>query len=183
VPLNFIGPYVIGDFNGDGKPDIATASSTFLNMGSRAFQQVPGDGLDLSNGCQFAVGDFNGDGKDDVAVSFPGEDSIAIYYSNGDGTFYAGTELDVGQEPGAIVTGDFNGDGLTDLAVGLQFSHQVCMLFNNGNGQFSRSFFASGAYTVAMTSSDLNRDGKLDLVIGNFQLDIAPPNVDVVFHK
>jgi hypothetical protein len=56
-------------------------------------------------------------------------------------------------------------------------------LFNNGNGEFSRSFFASGADVVAMTASDLNQDGKLDLVIGNFLLDSAPPNVDVVFHQ
>jgi len=34
-----------------------------------------------------------------------------------------------------------------------------------------------------MIASDLNRDGKPDLVIGNFLLDFAPPNVDIVFHK
>jgi hypothetical protein len=184
VPIpNFTGPYVIGDFNGDGKPDIATASSTFLNMGGRAFQQVQGSGLGLDNGAVSAVGDFNGDGKDDVAVSIPGENLVVIFYSNGDGTFSAGPELDTGQEPGAIVAGDFNGDGLTDLVVGLQMSHQVCILFNSRNGQFSRSFFASGAYTVAMVSSDLNRDDKPDLVIGNFGFDFAPANVDVVFHQ
>jgi hypothetical protein len=56
------------------------------------------------------VGDFNGDGKDDVAFVFNGEFSINIYYSNGDGTFYEGTQLDPGDYPGAIVVGDFNGD-------------------------------------------------------------------------
>jgi hypothetical protein len=54
--------------------------------------------------------------------------------------------------------GDFNGDGRTDLAVGLMLSQQVCLLFNSGNGQFTRSFFASGASALAMTTSDLNRD-------------------------
>jgi len=57
------------------------------------------------------------------------------------------------------------------------------MLFNASGGKFTRSFFASGALTVAMTASDLNRDGKPDLVIGNFEFDFAPPNVNVVFHK
>jgi FG-GAP-like repeat/FG-GAP repeat len=129
------------------------------------------------------IGDFNGDGKDDIALNLPGESTISIYYSNGDGTFYQGVQVDPGQYPGAMVVGDFNGDGRPDLAVGLMLSQQACILFNNGNGEFTRSFFASGAFAVAITTSDLNRDGKPDLVIGNFVLDSAPANVDVVFHQ
>jgi hypothetical protein len=176
------GPYVIGDFNGDGKLDIATGGNTFLNSGNRTFQQVPG-GLPLTNGAIAVVGDFNGDGKDDVAINQPGLSVIDIYYSKGDGTFYEGTVVDPGQYPGALAVGDFNGDGRTDLAVGLMLSQQACLLFNNGNGEFTRSFFASGANVVAMVASDLNRNGKPDLVIGNFVVDFAPPNVNVVFHK
>lgn len=180
---NLSAPYVIGDFNGDGKLDIATPSGTFLNTGGRTFQEVVGNSLPLENGVMTAVADFNGDGKGDVAINLPGEETISIYYSNGDGTFYQGTQVDPGQYPGALAVGDFDGDGRTDLAVGLMLSQQACILFNTGNGEFKRSFFASGAFTVAMTTSDLNRDGKPDLVIGNFVYDFAPPNVDVVFHK
>jgi hypothetical protein len=180
---NLSWPYIVGDFNGDGKLDIATGSATFLNTGGRTFQEVAGSGLPLVNGVLTAVGDFNGDGKDDVAINLPGDTSIAIYYSNGDGTFYEATEIDPGQEPGVLVSGDFNGDGRTDLAVGLMLSQQACLLFNNGNGEFTRSFFASGAFAVSMTTSDLNRDGKPDLIIGNFVLSYEPANVDVIFHK
>jgi hypothetical protein len=42
---------------------------------------------------------------------------------------------------------------------------------------------ASGAFAVAMTAADLNRDGKPNLVIANFVHVFAPPNVDVAFHK
>ena len=62
-------------------------------------------------------------------------------------------------------------------------SQQGVIFFNNGNGQFSRSFFATGADTVSMTSADLNRSGKTDLIITNFGVDYRPPNVDVIFHK
>lgn len=79
--------------------------------------------------------------------------------------------------------GDFKGDGRLDIAVGLLGSEQVCILFNAGGGEFTWSFFASGASAVAMTSSDLNRDGKPDLVIGNTVVIYAPPNVDVMFHQ
>jgi hypothetical protein len=60
------------------------------------------------------------------------------------------------------------------LRISFSLRHTLCL---------ERSFFASGASAVAITASDLNRDGKPDLVIGNFVLDFAPPNVNVVFHK
>jgi adhesin/invasin len=180
---NFESPFILGDFNGDGKKDIATGSGTFLNTGNRTFQEVTQNNLPLETGALVAVGDFNGDGKDDVAVNSTNETTVSIWYSNGDGTFYLGSVVDAGQYPGALAIGDFDGDGRLDLAVGLLYSQQVCLLFNAGNGQFTRSFFASGAMTNSMVSADLNRDGKPDLVIGNFVFSFAPANVNVVFHK
>jgi len=179
---SFAAPYVIGDFNGDGRPDIATGTFTYLNSGERIFQEVRND-LPLGNGALAVAADFNGDGKDDIAIVLPGDTAISIWYSRGDGTFYEGTEIDPGQFVGALAVGDFNGDGKPDIAAGLILSQQVTLLFNNGQGQFTRSFFASGAFTIGMIQSDLNRNGKPDLVIGNFQVSGSPANVDVVFHK
>jgi hypothetical protein len=153
-----------------------------MRISTLSFQEVS-SGLALSSGDLAVVGDFNGDGKDDVAINVLGDSDIAIYYSNGDGTFYTGTVVDPGQYPGALAVADFNGDGRLDLAVGLMLSQQACLLFNSGQGQFARSFFASGASAIPITSSDLNRDGKPDLIIGNFVRDYAPPNIDVVFHQ
>jgi hypothetical protein len=177
------GPYVVGDFNGDGKLDIATGLGTFLNTGGRTFQQVATNGLPFFNGAMAVVGDFNGDGKDDIAVNLPGDSSIGIYYSKGDGTFYLATVLANPGGPEAFVAGDFDGDGRIDLAVGLAGSEQLCIQFNAGGGEFTQSFVASGTSTVTMTVSDLNRDGKPDLVLGNAMAIFAPPNVNVVFHK
>jgi hypothetical protein len=182
TPDPFSAPYVVGNFSGTGKLDVVAGSTTFMNMGGRTFQEVS-SGLALSSGDLAVVGDFNGDGKDDVAINVLGDSDIAIYYSKGDGTFYMATQIDPGQYPGALAVADFDGDGRLDLAVGLMLSQQACLLFNSGQGQFTRSFFASGASAIAITSSDLNLDGKPDLVIGNFVRDYAPPNIDVVFHQ
>jgi hypothetical protein len=176
-------PYIVGDFNGDGELDIATGSATFLNTGDRTFQQIPNNSLPLISGALAVVGDFNGDGKDDVAINLPGESTITIYYSKGDGTFYQATVVDPGVSPGDFVAADFNGDGRIDLAVGSQLSYQISLLFNNGNGQFTRSFFASGAFLAPIVAADLNHNGKIDLVIANYQFDFFPPNVNVVFHQ
>ncbi len=175
-------PCVIGNFKGDGRLDIATGPSTYLNSGNRTFQQVTSN-LPLIQGSQAVVADFDGDGKDDVALTLPGDPTISIWYSRGDGTFYEATEIDPGQQIGALAVGDFDGNGRPDLAVGLMLTQQVALFFNSGKGQFTRSFFASGANTNGMIVSDLNRDGKPDLVIENFMLSFRPPNVDVVFHK
>ena len=183
TPQSFGASYVVGDFNGDGRPDIASGSGTLLNMGNRTFQEVAQNGLPLSNGAMAVVGDFNGDGKEDVAINLPGDTQIAIYYSNGDGTFYEGTEVDPGQYPGAMAVGDFNGDGKLDLVVALMLSQQTCILFNTGNGEFSRSFFASGADAITVNAADLNGHGETDLIIGNFVLSYEPANINVIFHN
>jgi len=178
-------PFAVGDFTGNGLLDIGTSTFTFLSSSNRTFTTVRDENkpLTIGNGFTAKVADFNGDGFDDVALIGPGYQEVLICYSYGDGTFYDAVFLDAEQLIGDIVLGDFDGDGRPDIAAALAFSHQVVIFFNQGNGQYTRSFFASGADAIAVIASDLNRDGKQDLVIGNFQYSFAPSNVDVVFHK
>jgi FG-GAP-like repeat len=183
TPNVFTGPYVIGDFNGDGKLDIAVGGATLFNAGNRTFTVITSDVLPLVDGASAVVADFNGDGIDDVAIALGGEQSVGIYYGQSSGTFYLATELNAGENIGGVVAGDFNNDGHIDIAAGLILAQQGAIFFNNGDGQYSRSFFASGAFTISMTSADLNHSGNNDLVFTNFQVDYRPPNLDVVFHK
>jgi len=74
-------------------------------------------------------------------------------------------------KPRLMIVGESHYDGV----VGLMLSQQACILFINGNGEFTRSFVASGASAIAMTSADLNKDGKPDLIIGNFVLSLSQP--------
>ena len=70
---------VTADFNGDGKPDLATANSgsnnvtVLLGNGSGGFSAAPSSPFATGASPQsIAVGDFNGDGKPDLAIANSG---------------------------------------------------------------------------------------------------------------
>ena len=111
--------------------------------------------------------DFNGDGKPDLAGS--GANAASVMLNNGDGTFRPKTDFPVGAQTQDVAAGDFNGDGKMDLVVSLntaQFS--LAVLIGTGTGSFNSPTFlpnTSGFDSPAVVATDLNNDGKLDVVI------------------
>src|SRR5436189_2029284 len=81
----------IGDFNGDGKLDLAVAnfdvSTVTILLGSGDGTFAPASSPPASAGPALVVGDFNGDGKLDLAVTNRGNSTLIILLGNGDGTF------------------------------------------------------------------------------------------------
>ncbi len=179
---NYPNTVVEGDFNGDGKPDLAVANQNsntvtiLLGNGDGTFTQAPGSPITVGSAPDgIAVGDFNGDGKLDLAVANEGSNTVTILLGNGDGTFTQApsSPIAVGTGPQAIAAGDFNADGKLDLAVadganGLN-SH-VTILLGNGDGTFTQapgSPIAVGTGPDALAVGDFNGDGKLDLAVAN----------------
>ena len=183
---------VVGDFNGDGKFDLAVANiadntiSILLGNGDGTFRPAvnyrAGSGFETY---AVTVGDFNGDGKQDLAVtddSGPtGAGTVGIFLGNGDGTFQPAVSYRVGANPSSVVVGDFNRDGKLDLAVANFNSNNVSVLLGNGDGTFRSSVtYGTLPSPMGLTVGDFNRDGKLDLVVANSAENGGTPGIGVL---
>ncbi len=162
----------VGDFNGDGKLDLAVADfigdtvSILLGDGTGSFvlASAPVGELPLS----VAVGDFNGDGKLDLAIANAAAGSVSILLGDGTGNFALASSPAVGYSPYSVAVGDFNGDGKLDLAVANEYSDTVSILLGDGTGNFTLASSPTvGGYPTSVVAGDFNGDGKLDLAVAN----------------
>lgn len=164
---------VVGDFNGDGRADIAAVNGAF-GIGSVAILLGNGDGT-FRSAVNYAAGgyaqglataDFNGDGVEDLVVTDFGNNAVVILTGNGDGTFRAGANYPAGTGPTFVAVGDCNGDGLPDLAVAT--SSAVELLTGNGDGTFKLPVrYAAGKNVTAIAVADFDGDGRADLAVTN----------------
>jgi hypothetical protein len=182
-------PIASGDFNGDGKVDLAVALAgenrvaVFLGKGDGTFQAAKYSTIALPASATFvfnaiAAADYNSDGKLDLVAIAGSSSGNVMYVLQGDGSGGFGTPHTVftptsgtGFGQSNVAIGDFDGDGKADVA----FTTSTFDQFNNetsstvhveyGNGAFG--FTNTTAYTYAgpfqMASGDLNSDGRTDL--------------------
>jgi len=168
----------IGDFNHDGKLDLATANtgdgtvSILFGHGDGTFQPPVNYSVGRSP-CGIAIGDFNHDGNLDLAVvDGSGLSDVDILLGNSAGVFQWEGTYRVGSYPNAVVAADFNGDGITDLAIscgGYNHAGQgIVIMLGKGNGGFEQPvLYAAGPTPASLGTADFNGDGKLDLVVAD----------------
>ncbi len=170
----------IGDLDGDGEIDLATANligetpygdvSVLLGDGSGAFTKAPGSPIKVGQYPRsVAIDDLDGDGTDDLAVTNEGSGSVSVLLGNESGTPVpaTGSPFAVGSGPTSVAIGDLNGDLDLDLATANDSSDDVSVLLGNGSGGFAASSgspFWVSSRPFAIAIGDLNGDSNSDLV-------------------
>jgi len=169
-------PYSVatGDFNGDGKLDLAATGfyshnvSVLLGNSDGTFQDALNYGP-VYYPYSISAGDFDRNGKLDLVVTdWFGSDTVSILLGNGDGTFQGAVSYGAGTQPRSVAVADLNGDGKLDLAAMSQ-QNNVSILLGNGDGTFQAALnYAVGSNPNSLTIGDFNGDGKLDLALAKW---------------
>lgn len=172
----------VGDFNGDAKLDLAVASLAggvliFLGNGDGTFPKAVFYSAGILNvlGTEgIAVGDFNGDGKLDVVVTNTRRNEVAVLMGVGDGRLQPAVTYPLSRGGLYVATADLNGDGTLDLAV--TGASCVSILLGKADGTFRPPvvFDIGNRSTVDIVITDIDGDGKLDLVV-SCDLAVYPP--------
>ena len=177
---------LIGDIDGDGKPDIiisnnlSTTIFVYRNISSTGSISAgsfasPVSFTTGSNPAQIAIGDIDGDGKPDLAVTNIGSAFVSVFLNTstpGSISFNSQVPISVSTiQSYGIAIRDIDGDGKADLIVG-NYSTNNLSVFRNISIPGTISFSSASIFTVAgasrgLTLGDLDGDGKPDIINTN----------------
>ena len=185
--LHSISAMVAGDFNGDGKPDLAlvdgsgaSSANVAILLGDGHGSLSPAPGSPFSSGGSspdaIAVDDFNDDGTEDVVVANHASNTVSVLIGRGNGSFALAPGSPFasgGSGPTGVAPWDFNGDGRADLAVINGGSNNVDVYAGDGTGRLTAQpgfpVPTGGTGPDAIVAGDLNGDLLGDLAIANRQ--------------
>ncbi|MGD0038316.1 MAG: FG-GAP-like repeat-containing protein, partial [Bacteroidota bacterium] len=169
----------IGDIDGDGKLDLAvtgTGNNAVLvcrnvsTAGNISFSPI----LSFTTGFnpqEVIIGDVDGDGLSDLVVTNQSSNTVSVLRNTGNITFAPKVDLTTGIGPNCVAMGDMDGDGLPDIAVTNSNGNTISIFWNkstSGNISFSsKTDFTTDNNPYGIKISDMDGDGKLDLVVAD----------------
>jgi hypothetical protein len=190
LPANVSGPVAmtVGDFNADGKVDLAIVNqSTLANPsvsqgnvvvlqgnGDGTFTQFAGSPITVGiNPVAIASADLDGNASADLAIVNNTDNTVTVLLNNGDGTFVAGpnSPLATSPNPTGIAIADFAQNGTAGIAVTCAGSNTFRVFFAITAGLFTVGFEPpagpSGSVPTAIVEAQLVGGGIPDVAITN----------------
>ncbi|MCX6182707.1 MAG: FG-GAP-like repeat-containing protein, partial [Bacteroidetes bacterium] len=176
-----------GDFDGDGKIDIAVVDNGIDGIKIYRNLSVPGSlsfaapySLSASGAYQVTTGDLNGDGKLDLACTSGNNVRTFLNTLNtsagaGAIAFSANTVINNTYYATGIAIVDVDGDGTKDIGTSCPSDNLVTAIKNTttgGSNTFTfgsvNAFATNSAYPYRLFVGDFDKDGKIDFVTNNF---------------
>jgi Ca2+-binding RTX toxin-like protein len=175
----------VGDFNGDGKLDLAVPNRTddnvsvLLGNGDGTFQSTNEFGAGYYPDA-VTVGDFAGDGVLDLVTANSLGSAIGVLVGNGDGTFQPQLRQQVGCMPESVAVGDLNNDGMPDIVAANFADSTVSVLMDQGVVSGTLSFAPQAVYPVgpagvtmqpsSVAVADLTGNGINDIITADLKI-------------
>lgn len=195
VSTNAVTDSAMGDFNADGRPDLALVINGALvvyqndgpdGVGTLQFSVMNVQGLattGITTIVGIAAGDVTGEGKDDIVISGTGTDTRVAVLLHNDQFQLGASNYAVAYATsiaGPVRLGDVTGDGWNDAVMIDAANNQVLMFMNKGNGSFggaddvdttARPIATSTGSTAAQSIAvgDVTGDGRADMVVTKHQ--------------
>lgn len=198
----------LGDVAGDGRRDIVASGDAFNKGDLDAVLVFRGRQVGFANPREYeipgaveaadvTVDDLDRDGHNDVAISDFDEQSNSVWVLYGTGSGLADPkrfrlrdgpgEAGKGRSPQGLAVADLDRDGVRDLAVTSNRGEGIWVLWGKGSpAEPKRTFtdkrYETDSFPLGLAVSDLDRDGRLDLVAANDN-NVGNTNVSVLYGK
>jgi hypothetical protein len=184
---------VIGDFDGDGRPDLATANwdgSSASVIRSKVTSSGPLSTSSFETHVDFpagsfplniSFGDLDNDNKPEILVANNGQggpsNALSVFHNSsspGAISFDAPVEVTTANGPSRIAIGDIDDDGKPDLCAASTNGVAISILRNQStsglinSGSFATSFTVPFKWSFGLALADVNGDSKVDVASNDY---------------